>query len=380
MSEKKLPPRHMLEAIRTWVETESPTTYATGVNAMMDLVEKEVAGLPILIERFSGRDGLGDMLVLRAGPDNGEKSVLILSHLDTVHPVGTLANDLPWQIDGDRVYGPGVFDMKASAYIALQAFKQVLFDNELTRPVVFLFSPDEEIGSPTSRDLIEILARDAAHVLVTEPAREGGAVVTSRKGVGQFEVMVEGLPSHAGTHHEKGVSAIREAARQIIDIEAMTDYGRGITTNIGLVKGGSASNVVPQYCLFEVDLRVVDGSDGAEMTHKLLNLKPHDPNVKLSVEGGMNRPPFERHEGVVALYEIVREVGAELGQEINEFPRTGGGSDGNFTAALGIATVDGLGVGGAGAHTLHEYIELSSVEPRRILMQRLLERLAVKAD
>ncbi len=380
MSENKMPSQHILDAIRVWVETESPTSNASGVNAMMDLVEKEVAGLPVLVERFSGRDGLGDMLVLRAGPENGEKSVLILSHLDTVHPMGTLADDLPWQIDGDRLYGPGVFDMKASAYIALQAFKQVVFDHKLRRPIVFMFSPDEEIGSPSSRELIEILARQAAYVLVTEPARDGGAVVTSRKGVGRFEVLVEGRPSHAGTHHEKGISAIREAARQIIDIEAMTDSARGITTNVGMINGGSAVNVVPHYCSFAVDLRVTNMQDGEELTRQILNLKPYDPAVKLRIVGGINRPPFERHEGVQELYGIIREAGAQLGQVIDEAPRTGGGSDGNFTAALGVPTVDGLGVKGAGAHTLHEYIELSSLEPRRALFQRLLEQLAAERN
>lgn len=380
MSETKLPPQHILDTIRVWVETESPTSHAPGVNAMMDLVEKEVAGLPVLVERFSGRDGFGDMLVLRAGPENGEKSVLLLSHLDTVHPVGTLTHDLPWQIDGDRVYGPGVYDMKASAYIALQAFKQVIFDSSLTRPLVFLFSPDEEIGSPTSRELIEILGRQAAYVLVTEPGKEGGAVVTSRKGVGCFELLLEGRSSHSGMHHEEGVSAIREAARQILDIEAMTDYGRNVTTNVGMINGGSAVNVVPQYCMLAADLRVASVQDGEEFTRRILNLEPYDSAVKIKVEGGMNRPPFERHEGVVKLYEIIRDVGAELGQTIGEVPRIGGGSDGNYTAALGVPTVDGLGVLGAGGHTLHEYIELSSVEPRRILLQRVLERLATKLN
>ncbi len=376
MSTSKLPPQHMLDAIRVWVETESPTSSAEGVNAMMDLVEKEVAGLPVLIERFSGQDGLGDIVVLRAGPDNGEKAVLLLSHLDTVHPLGTLAEDLPWQIDGDRVYGPGIYDMKASAYIALQAFKQAIFNGGLKRPLIHVFTPDEEIGSPMSRALIETLAEKSAHVLVTEPSRGQGRVVTSRKGVGQFNVMVEGKPSHAGSFHEEGVSAVNEAARQILDIAAMTDYTAGVTTNVGLLSGGTAANVVAQYCAFQVDLRVTNVADGEAFSEKLLALKAHDPNAKVMVEGGMNRPPFERSAAVAALYDVIREVGTELGQDIGEVARVGGGSDGNFTAALGIATVDGLGVDGAGMHTLNEYIELSSLEPRRMLLQRLLERLA----
>lgn len=376
MSSSNIPPQHILDAIQVWVETESPTYHPAGVNVMMDLVEQEVQGLPVVVERLSGRDGLGDILVLRAGPGNGEDAILLMSHLDTVHPVGTLEAELPLRIEGNRLYGPGVFDMKASAYIALRAFKQVVFDGKLKRPLVFLFTPDEEIGSPTTRELIETLAQKASCALVTEPGREGGKVVTARKGVGRFEVTIEGRASHSGTRPQDGISAIREAARQILDIEAMTDFSRGVTTNVGMITGGSAVNVVPQYCQFTVDLRVVSSEDGDVFERKLLTLQPHDPNVRLSVIGGMNRPPFERSEGVAKLFEIVREIGAELGQTIGEMPRTGGGSDGNFTAALGIPTIDGLGVDGEGAHTLQEYIELSSVEPRRLLLIRLLERLA----
>lgn len=378
MSSGKMPPQHILDGIRTWVETESPTGHTAGVNAMMDLVEKEVAGLPVQVDRFAGRDGLGDIVVLRAGPDNGEKPVLLLSHLDTVHPVGTLESDLPWQIDGDRLYGPGVFDMKASAYIALQAFRQTVFDVSLKRPLIYLFSPDEEVGSPSTRPLIEELARQAAYVLVTEPGREGGKVITSRKGVGWFEVLVEGRPAHSGSSHKDGASAIREAARQILEIEGMTDYQRGVTTNVGTIAGGSAGNVVPEYCRFSIDLRINSMAEGGEYERRIRELKPHDPNTRLFVEGEINRPPFERHEGVEKLYEIIRETGLEIGQTIEELPRCGGASDGNFTAALGVPTVDGLGVDGAGGHTLHEYIELSSIEPRRALLMRLLERLAGK--
>lgn len=376
MSASSLPPQHILDAIQTWVEVESPTYHPSGVNAMMDLVEQEVQGLPVIAERLSGRDGLGDILLLRAGPDNGEDAILLMSHLDTVHPVGTLEADFPLRVEGDRFYGPGVFDMKASAYIALRAFKQVVFDGRLKRPLLFLFTPDEEIGSPTTRELIETLAQKASCALVTEPGREGGKVVTARKGVGRFEVTIEGRASHSGTRPQDGISAIREAAKQILDIEAMTDFSRGVTTNVGMITGGSAVNVVPQYCQFTVDLRVVSITDGDEFERRLLALRPHDPNVRMTVIGGMNRPPFERTEGVGKLFDIVREVGAELGQVIDEIPQTGGGSDGNFTAALGVPTIDGLGVDGAGAHTLQEYIELSSIEPRRLLLSRLLERLA----
>ncbi|HEX8167006.1 MAG TPA: M20 family metallopeptidase, partial [Beijerinckiaceae bacterium] len=330
---------------------------------------------PVAVERIPGRSGLGDALVLRAGPRTGEKAVLVLSHLDTVHPVGTAARDLPVRLDGDRLYGPGCYDMKGGAYLALQAFKEVARAGAARRPVVYLMTPDEEIGSPMTRPLIEDLARSAAFALVTEPARDGGKVVTGRKGVGRFEVHVEGRPAHSGARHDEGRSAIREAARQILKIEAMTDYGRGVTTTVGMISGGTAANVIPQHCRFAVDLRVVSAADGEAFAAAILGLTPHDPDVRVAVTGGMNRPPYEKSEGVERLYRHARGLAEELGFDLGEVPLTGGGSDGNFTAAQGVPTLDGLGIDGDGAHTLHEYGLVSSIEPRRKLMARLLETL-----
>jgi glutamate carboxypeptidase len=212
-------------------------------------------------------------------------------------------------------------------------------------------------------------------VLVTEPARDGGRIVTSRKGVGRFDVHVEGRPAHSGSRHQDGRSAIREAARQILKIEGMTDYSRGVTTTVGLVSGGSAMNVIPQHCRFSVDLRVETVSDGEEFAAAVLALAAEDPDVRVSVEGGMNRPPYERTEGVSRLFEHARSLAAEIGFDLQDVPRTGGGSDGNFTAALGIPTLDGLGIDGDGAHTLQEHALISSIAPRRQLLFRLLETL-----
>jgi len=364
-----------LQSLLSWIRTESPTHDAAGVNRMMDLVAAEVADAPIAMERVPGRQGLGDTLVLRTGPERDEVAILLMSHLDTVHPVGTLAKDLPLRVDGDRLYGPGVYDMKGGAWLALQAFKEAARKGSASRPVVFLVTPDEEIGSPMTRPLIEDFARRSAYALVTEPARDGGKVVTSRKGVGRFEVQVEGRPAHAGSRHQDGRSAIREAARQILAIEAMTDYGRGVTTTVGVVNGGTANNTIPQHCRFGVDLRAETLADGEAFSRRILDLKAHDPDVALTITGGMNRPPYERSEGVAALFEHARRLSAEIGFDLRDVPRTGGASDGNFTAALGTPTLDGLGIDGDGAHTLEEYGLLSSIEPRRKLILRLLETL-----
>ncbi|MBY0298194.1 MAG: M20 family metallopeptidase [Methylobacterium sp.] len=362
-------------ALSRWLAVESPTTDAAGVNRMMDLVAAEAEGAGIAQERIAGRDGLGDSLILRAGPRTDEPALLVLSHLDTVHPLGTLERDLPVRVEGDRLYGPGVYDMKGGAWLALQAFLAAARGGAARRPLTFLFTSDEEIGSPTTRGLIEDLARGAAAVLVTEPAREGGKVVTGRKGVGRFDVHVEGRPAHAGSRHADGRNAIREAARLILEIEGMTDYPRGITTTVGLIAGGTAENVVPQHCRFSVDLRVVTEAEGSACADRILGLKGA-ADFAVTVTGGMNRPPYGRTEAIARLYARARALAAaELGLDLGEVPLTGGGSDGNFTAALGIPTLDGLGIDGDGAHTLHEYALISSIAPRRRLMQRLLETL-----
>jgi len=364
-----------VSALSVWLALESPTSHAPGVNGMMDLVQSEVDGFPIAVERVAGREGLGDSLILRAGLDNGLAPVLVMSHLDTVHPVGTVLRDLPIRIEGDKLYGPGVCDMKGGAWLALQAFKEVAVAGSSKRPMVFLFTPDEEIGSPTTRGLIETIGRGAVAALVTEPARNGGRIVTARKGIGRFNVTVEGRPAHSGTHHADGRSAIREAAHQILAVEAMTDYARGITTSVGLVSGGTAANVVPQHASFSVDLRVTSLADGAEMERRLLSLAPRDPDTVISVSGAINRPPYEKSADVAALFETARGIAGRIGFDLQDVPMTGGGSDGNFTAALGVPTLDGLGIDGGGAHTLAEYALISSIAPRRALIKGLLETL-----
>ena len=358
-----------------WVEVESPTSEPAGVDRMMDMVAQEAASAGVAVERVPGRDGMGGCVILRAGQGSRDPGILVLSHLDTVHPVGTLARDLPIRREGDKLFGPGIYDMKGGAYLAFQAFLQIARDGSAKRPLVFLFTPDEEIGSLTSRGLIEDLARGALCALVTEPARDGGRLVTARKGVGRFDIAIEGRPSHSGSRHPDGRSAIREAALQITAIESMTDYDRGVTTSVGLVSGGTAQNVIPQHCRFSVDLRVVTAADGIAFEHRLLGLRPHGPDITVTVSGGMNRPPYERSEAIGALFERARVLAVEIGLSLGEVPRTGGGSDGNFTAALGVPTLDGLGVDGDGAHTLSEHALISSFAPRMRLMASLLRNL-----
>ena len=364
----------MAAAIADWVRIESPTHDVAGVNAMLDHIS---TGAPSALarERIAGRDGLGDVLIFRAGTNNGAKPLMVLSHVDTVHPLGTLAKDLPLRRDGDRLYGPGIYDMKGGAYLAFAAFQAVALAGSAQRPLVFIFTPDEEIGSPTTRALIEAEGRKAEAVLVTEPARDGGKIVTARKGVGRFDVVVEGRPAHSGTSHAKGRSAVREAAHQILTVEGLTDYARGVTTSVGMMSGGTAANTIPQWAQFCIDLRVTNLADGEHFSKAILGLKPHDPDVRVTVTGGMNRPPYEKNAGVVRLFEQVGALARELGMDLQDVPMTGGGSDGNFTAALGIPTLDGLGIDGDGAHTLQEYGLVSSIAPRAQLMHLLLERL-----
>jgi glutamate carboxypeptidase len=365
----------MTSVLQGWVARESPTLDAAAVNKMQDLVQAFFSVESCRVERIPGRDGLGDTLKVQAGPANGERPLLVLSHVDTVHPLKTIERDLPLKRDGDRLYGPGIYDMKGGAYLAAEAFREVANRGAARRPLVFLFTPDEEIGSPTTRALIEDEGRRAAAALVTEPARDGGRIVTARKGVGRFEVHLEGRPAHSGARHQDGRSAIREAARRILAVEGMTDYARGVTTTVATVTGGTAPNVIPQHCRFSIDLRVATVEDGRAMERLLLDMKPDDPDVRIRVEGAMNRPPMAKTAEIQKLYDHAAALAAELGFPLPEAEMTGGGSDGNFTAALGTPTLDGLGCDGEGAHTLHEHCFVSSLAPRAALMARLLETL-----
>jgi glutamate carboxypeptidase len=325
------------------------------------------------VERIAGHSGCGDHLVARSSWGQDAPGILVLSHLDTVHPVGFIER-LPFRIDGDSAFGPGIYDMKGGAYLAYHAFRQVCAEG--ARPplgITQLYVSDEEIGSPTSRALIESEGRKAKYVLVTEPARDGGKIVTGRKGVARFEVFIKGVPSHAGTKPEDGRSAIRELGNVIQTLEAMNDISRGISVNVGVVRGGTRPNVIAEEAYAEVDMRVPTISDADELFPKILNLKSRTEGVSVKVVGELNRPPYEKSNAGAALYEHARTIAAEIGFDLEDMS-TGGGSDGNFTAPH-TATLDGLGVDGKGAHTHYEQMYISSIEPRARLLYRLYQTL-----
>jgi glutamate carboxypeptidase len=299
-----------------------------------------------------------------------------LSHIDTVHPIGTAMGENKIRIEGDKLYGPGVYDMKAGAFIAHYAARHLHRSGVTPRlPITFMYVPEEEIGSPYSRRLIEAAAVKAKYVLVTEPARDGGKVVVSRKGVGRFDLKTIGRPSHSGAKHEEGRSAIKEMARLILEIESMTDYDTGVTFNVGQIKGGTGVNVVPRECSIEVDMRVVTPEQGEDYVNRVFALKSSDPDVELLIDGEMNRPPLEATEASMDLFAVARECALENGLDLQTTVTSGGGSDGNFTAAMGIPTIDGMGADGAGAHTLDEYVLISSLVPMSEMWWRLLARL-----
>ena len=306
------------------------------------------------------------------GPGPG---ILVLCHLDTVHPIGTLAGPLPFRVEDDRAYGPGIYDMKGGAYLAYAAYVAAASSGKPTPlPIRLLFVSDEEVGSLTSRHLIETAGANAKYVLVVEPARDGGKIVVARKGVARYEIYTEGRPAHAGARHEDGRSAIVEMAHQVVALEAMTDYTRGITVNVGQINGGTADNVVPQHCHATIDLRIRTLEDAVEMDRRFKSLRPRTPDVTIRVTGGVNRPPFEDNAGVRRLFQHARGLAAELGIDLVGVA-TGGGSDGNFVAHR-VPTLDGLGVDGAGAHTHAEHLIVSSLVPRATLLHRLFETLS----
>lgn len=365
----------ILEGVRRWVTVESPSHDAAAVNAMVDVVARDMNETGAEIERIPGRDDCGDILIARAPWGQGKPGILVLSHTDTVHSIGVLADKNPWRREGDKVFGPGIYDMKAGAYIAHYAYRHLVREGGTTAlPITFLYVPDEEIGSRTSREIIEREAGNNKYVLVTEPARDGGKVVTARKGMVNFIVRATGLPSHAGSRHNEGHSAIREMAHLILEIEAITDYEREITVNVGVVKGGTRPNVVPAECVVEVDMRIPDMESANECIARMQGLQAVNPNVAVEVETDIERTPYVKDEGIRKLFSQARELASEIGFELKDL-KTGGCSDGNFTAALGIPTLDGLGADGAGGHTHHEHIYFSSLEPRTKLMIGLFKTL-----
>lgn len=361
----------LLASLRPWVECESPTFDVNAINAMMGLAARELALSGATVERIAGRMGFGDCVRGTFPHERArEPGVLVLGHLDTVHPVGTLAK-LPWRRDGERCYGPGIFDMKGGNVVALEAVRMLQrLGKNSPLPITFLFTSDEEVGSPSTRDLIEAEAKRHKYVLVPEPGRPDAGVVTGRYAIARYNLEAIGRPSHAGWRLKDGRSAIRIMADMIPTIEAMTSDA--CTFSVGIVHGGQWVNCVASSCAGEalsMAKRQADLDHGVERMLALTN--GDDERGRFIVTRGVTRPVWEPNAKTMALYEKTKALAKTLGIDLTH-ESSGGGSDGNFTGNFDIATLDGLGVSGAGAHTLGEHIMVDSLAQRGKLLTGLL--------
>jgi glutamate carboxypeptidase len=350
------------------VEVESPSDDKDAVDRAGAVVAPWAALLGGKVKRHAQKR-FGDVLELRFGPVKSKRGrVLLLGHLDTVWLHGTLAK-MPWREAEGKIYGPGVLDMKAGVVMAVEALA-ALQELGVARPVTLLLVSEEEIGSPVSRAITEKIASGCSAVFVLEPA-QGLAYKTARKGIGHFRLRVEGVASHAGVDFQSGHSAVLEMARLVQQVSGFTHLSKGLTVNVGEIHGGTKSNVVAAECTAEVDVRIVKAGDAARVLRLFRSLKTTDKACKLTVTGGINRPPMERKPGTVALFKTARRLAAEMGFVLDE-AATGGGSDGNFTAALGVPTLDGMGAIGAGAHAVHEHIMAKHLVERTALLAAMI--------
>jgi len=350
------------------VRLESPTTDKAAVDRCGRELASRLEAIGGRVTRLTRGDA-GDHL--RAEFGEGDTQVLLLGHFDTVWPLGQLAK-MPLVESNGRLHGPGVFDMKAGIAIGMLATRALLETGAaLARRIAMLWTTDEEVGSATSRGAIEEEAQRSAAVLVLEPSLPGGAVKTARKGCGQFELTVKGVAAHAGIDPTKGASAIHELAHQICRLYRIPRMSAGISLNVGLVSGGTRPNVVADEARAVIDVRAATKNEAAMVSSIIERQKPRNPGTRLHVTGGFDRPPLERSAAVVRLYDQARQIARELGYDLAE-GSTGGGSDGNFTAALGVPTLDGLGAVGDGAHALHEHVELDALPDRAALVGGLI--------
>ncbi len=362
-------PRIMAETVAL-AEHESPSRNTPALRGLAETLSERLRQLGGTVERLEDTSGGGH--ILARFPGHAElRPALVLGHFDTVWPVGTLTR-MPVVQDESQLRGPGVYDMKASLAIlhaVLEAFRTVGL--QPPRPIVVLYTSDEEIGSPGSRPLIEAIAREAEYALVLEPPLADGSLKTARKGVGRFTIEVEGKAAHAGVAPEQGRSAIVELAHQILRLDALNAPAVGTTVNIGLIRGGTAANVVPARALAEVDVRAATLAAAEAVEQSLRALEPVTPGTRIKVSGSFNRPPMERTAAIAALFDKARAIAAGLGLNLTA-GSTGGGSDGNFTAALGVPTLDGLGALGGGAHADDEHVVIASLPDRAVLLAALL--------
>lgn len=361
----------LFDTIAILADLESPTTDKAAVDRcgkeLRRWLEADGARVEVLEQAEAGDH-------LRAEFGDGHDQVLLLGHFDTVWPVGQLAR-MPLERKDGCLFGPGVYDMKSGIVQSMLATRALFETGEAPdHRIVMLWTTDEETGSATSRALIEREAKQSAAVLVLEPSTADGSLKTSRKGCGVFGVSVSGVSSHAGVDPAKGASAIHELARQIVTLSELQDLERGISVNVGTLVGGSRTNVIADHAEASVDVRVPRLSDASGLERAIRGLRPTDPRTTITVEGGIDRPPMERSAAVVGLFEVAQGVAAELGGTVTE-AGTGGGSDGNFTAAAGVPTLDGLGAVGDGAHALHEHVRLDELPWRAALLAGLMARI-----
>jgi len=359
-----------LPFLEQMVNMESPSTDKPLVDAFGRLVGARFEAIGGQVD-FARVERFGDHLRVRFSAGSG-RPVLLLGHIDTVFSAGEAAKR-PFRIDNGRATGPGVFDMKAGILLMYEALRVLRDDGRLKRPVTVLLTTDEEIGSTSSRALIEAEARAACAVFVLEPSLPGGVLKTARKGVGHFTIKAIGRAAHAGVDPTRGINAIEEAAHQVIALRRMSQNDRGTTVTVGVIQGGTRSNVVPAEAALDVDVRVPTMEEAERVTQTIRALQPQLPGARLEVRGGVNRPPMERTADIVRLFELAREIAAEMNIDLRE-GSTGGGSDGNLTAALGVPTLDGLGAVGDHAHGVDEFVEVASLPQRAALLAGLIER------
>jgi glutamate carboxypeptidase len=362
--------RALLDLIRQLVAAESPSDVKSAVDACVALVASRAHALGGRVKLHRQR-AFGNVLEAHFGPrsTNPRNRILLLGHLDTVWPLGTLKT-MPCVLSAGRLHGPGTLDMKTGVAMALTALEMLAETRSLQKEIILLLNPDEEVGSPVSRPITEKLAQQCGAVLVLEPA-QGLALKTARKGTGNWRICVRGVAAHAGVDFKKGANALLELARIIETVSSWTDLKRGLTVSVGVAAGGTKMNVVPAHAWAEVDVRIARKADGPRIERKFAALKPKDKRCSLELTGGINRPPMERLRGTVRLFKQAQAIATELGFALDE-AATGGASDGNFTAALGIPTLDGLGAVGDGAHARHESVIVEHLAPRTALLAALL--------
>jgi glutamate carboxypeptidase len=365
----------VIQFFKEIIEIESPTTDREAVNHVGELLKRKASQLGASIEvEPSGVEDRGDHIIARwPGHDNSLKPILVIAHMDTVWKKGTLA-DMPFRVEANKIYGPGIFDMKGAVVFAIEAMRIIRDLNKKTRrPITILFNSDEEINSTTSRPVINREAKKSEYALILEGG-VGESVLTARKGIMYFKITAKGKASHAGMDHEKGINAIEEISHQVLKIQGFTDYQIGTTVSCGVIQGGTRTNVIPAQAILEVDARVPTNEEVVRLTKDIESLTPVLAGAELDIYTLVKRPPLDRTEGVVHLFENAKKFAKDLGYELEE-TSTGAISDGNLTAALGIPTLDGLGPIGDGAHAVYEHIEKDKIPKRLALLVKLFEEL-----